>query len=110
MKILSIILSIYITAISFLPCGDVDDCKDEFSKEKAFSELEHTDHQEDTETCSPFCICACCGANVIFNFTFPSYISKKQSNLFFQKIKIKYSDVSFMYSFSRNIWQPPRFA
>ncbi|WP_117881276.1 DUF6660 family protein [Aureibaculum luteum] len=59
MKHLAFILSIYIFALNVAPCADYvvidDDAKTEISQAM------DNDHQhQDSDLCSPFCICQCC--------------------------------------------------
>ncbi len=98
----------YILVLSCLPCGDMEDCKVLSDDNISFSTTSHSEHQEDTETCSPFCICACCGTNIAYNFFFPTYTPEKQPNFYSQKSKIVYANDSFSSNFYGNIWQPPK--
>ncbi len=79
MKILAFILSIYIFALNLAPCADYavpdNDVKTEISQ--AIGD----DHQhQDSDLCSPFCICQCCHISAM-HFKIPdlsfniSYIS-----------------------------------
>jgi hypothetical protein len=108
MKIFSAIFSIYILALAFLPCGDVKDCRADEAVNSPLPETEHSDHQEDTETCSPFCICACCGTNIGYNLFFSTYSAEKQPVLISQKLISVYRDDLFSSNFFGNIWQPPK--
>jgi len=108
MKAFSIILSIYILVLSCLPCGDVEDCKVVDYDKIAFSETNHSTHQEDTETCSPFCICACCGTNIVLNFSFSPLISEIEQCFLSEKVKVNFYNTSFISDFYGNIWQPPK--
>ncbi len=108
MKLFSVIFSMYILVLSCLPCGDVDDCKVADNDKVSFSKTSHSEHQEDTETCSPFCICACCGTNIAYNFFFSTPISEKQTTQYSQKLNIVYTNDSFSSNFYGNIWQPPK--
>lgn len=91
--------------LAIMPCGD-------FSEGVFFSSTEvgittsinHQDHEEESDHCSPLCTCACCG--LILNSTFISY---QISNLkFFNSIiyanytSPSISEVCF------SIWQPPK--
>ncbi|WP_229250527.1 DUF6660 family protein [Emticicia aquatilis] len=108
MKAFSIILSIYLLVLSCLPCGDVEDCKVVDNEKIAFSETNHSTHQEDTETCSPFCICACCGTNIVLNFSFSPLISVIEPNFLSEKVTVNFYNTSFISDFYGNIWQPPK--
>lgn len=108
MKALSIILSIYLLILSCLPCGDVEDCKIEGNEKIAFSETSHTNHQEDSESCTPFCICACCGTTISSFFNLLNNTVEKQALTTTQKTKIIFSNDPLVSNFFGKIWQPPQ--
>ena len=63
-------------------------------------------HDKDKDLCSPFCICNCCGAQVLSYFPTLSF----ELPLISQDIKTKepfYKPV-FASSFFGSIWQPPQ--
>lgn len=105
-KILIVILSFYLAALSCLPCADeVTALKDSPSKYVSLSEHNHS-HEKHVDLCSPFCICNCCGAQVfslseikIFEFPheFPLIV----------KLQPVYRS-SLTAFFSGSIWQPPQ--
>ncbi|PLK44889.1 DUF6660 family protein [Emticicia sp. TH156] len=108
MKIFSVILALYVLTLSFLPCGDIEDCTETGIDKILFSQTDHSSHQEDAEYCSPFCICACCGTNISFNFYIPFLETENPIFFYEQNSKIAYrNDFSFS-NFYANIWQPPR--
>jgi hypothetical protein len=88
-----------------MPCADTAE-KCLKSNEATTSQTgNHKESQEHNETCSPFCICACCGHQAAFNI-FPASIkyikpfkAEKQTPVYNQNI------VSAYYG---NIWQPPK--
>lgn len=56
MKLLTVILSIYVMILTFMPCADANtadtDCY-------SIAQQDH-EHSDDIEICSPFCFCNCC--------------------------------------------------
>lgn len=99
------IFAIYLLFLSALPCADRIECNDVAKTEITTTE-NHQDHKHETENCSPFCICACCGISVTqFNPTV--FTSKKVIYFPLQKnysyYKLNYSSIDFC-----NIWQPPK--
>ena len=88
-----------------MPCADRVECND-LAKTEINTTENHKDHNHQTENCSPFCICTCCGISVTkyspTNFTF------KKIN-YFPLLK-HYSFYKFNYSSIEvcNIWQPPK--
>ncbi len=102
MKFLAFILSIYIFALNLAPCEDNATLDNEVQTE--ISQGMDNDHQhQDSDLCSPFCICQCCHINATYfqfadlKFNFP-YISTQD----------------FLYlngtekDFTTSILQPPR--
>ena len=82
------------------------DCTETKTESKPASE--HNDHEKDTENCSPFCICACCGSTIVSNFLFNSIISDKKQIFLSEKEKINFYTTSSISDFCGNIWQPPK--
>lgn len=65
MKYLAVILSIYIFALNVAPCTDYDASDDNAKTE--ISQANGDDHQhQDSDGCSPFCICQCCQISAIY--------------------------------------------
>ncbi len=64
----------------------------------------HTDHNNDhQDTCPPFCVCSCCGSNVII----PSQIFYKEisEKIFLHSLDGYVSNYSFQ--FNTSVWHPP---
>jgi hypothetical protein len=92
MKFLTFIMSIFILALSIVPCADVDASS---LKEKSKIETpvsENTQHNNMSDGCGPFCSCNCCVGftkpeifqinpliTIILDITYP-YIEKKKSS------------------------------
>ena len=105
MKIVSFIFSLYLLTLSFMPCTDGEDCKDETqSQTSTFATTDHSNHDNDTENCSPFCVCACCGQNITTLFYPVDFLSFKpvSKQVFSVYTSAFVSEVYF------NIWQPPK--
>src|SRR5665648_798067 len=64
MKLLAYILSIYFLVLTAIPCVDVPEDHDICKVEQA---QDATDHQHETDDCSPFCTCQCCTTPVVFH-------------------------------------------
>lgn len=108
MKLLTVFLSLILLVLSCLPCADSDN-EIKFDLDGKFIVENHSDHANDTHTdlCSPFCICNCCGAQIL-SFT-PSIIFNITgiTTEYITKIDITYkSHLASM--FSGSIWQPPQ--
>tara|TARA_B100000809_G_scaffold110921_2_gene109489 strand:+ start:19143 stop:19469 length:327 start_codon:yes stop_codon:yes gene_type:complete len=83
MKHLTILLSIYILALSFVTCSDAvastlhDENVTEFAQD-----IDHGDHSHSQEVdfCSPFCSCQCCQVTVDV-FPFHAYTLIPERNI-----------------------------
>ena len=102
MKFLSILLSMYVLYMVSLPCVD-----EAIDFNKTFVEISTAHHHHDdpnqTDTCSPFCVCSCCSVTVeLTSFVFESNpVREIQSQL------IPYYKESFS-TYFHPIWQPPQ--
>jgi len=102
MKIIAIILSFYVLALTALPCIEVN--KDLASHQiEISSQTQDTHNHGDTDRCSPFCTCNCCATSVIFQ----EYLVQLNSYSFYEK---QYFPVSsnFFSDPLASIWQPPK--
>lgn len=106
MKWTHFIMAIYLMAVSFYPCSDTDKTIMASVAMETAHEHENHAHDEHHDTCPPFCVCNCCGlqmlnyvSSVTFDFPIP-----------FQTIPLKesfyVSNLSDTYAGS--IWQPPQ--
>nr|WP_294921694.1 DUF6660 family protein [uncultured Flavobacterium sp.] len=108
MKITNIILSLIILIISCMPCADKE-TNNNVQDPVLFSamEMDHS-HDKQSDMCSPFCICNCCGVQVLsyapaitFEFPLPAKMIKSALP--------SYTSV-FASNFFGSIWQPPQIA
>lgn len=102
MKFIAILLSVYTIFLTCLTCADsqVND-----TSQCSISKSETSDNHE-ADTCSPFCICNCCGSQVIsqigdtyFCFTQFLFVSDKS---------ISKATKVFISGFFGSFWQPPK--
>lgn len=103
MKFFTITFSVYILVLSLVPCGDFNDCN-EIQDTHISANTDHGNHKHETETCSPFCICSCCGSNAInmddlatFSDMVPVYL---KTTPVYNKT---FNSVVYFH-----IWQPPK--
>jgi primosomal protein N' len=108
MKFFSVIFSLYILVLSCLPCGDADECKVADSENMTISKEKHPEHQQDTEDCSPFCTCACCGSTIVYHFQGLVSMTEESPSFFPLRERIVIKNDSFASNFYGNIWQPPK--
>ena len=88
-----------------MPCSDNDTCKNECDDQCIAATTNNSQHNEDIEHCSPFCICTCCGCQGFNVESFPAVaISLNQA----AENKIPHYGFQFVSQFSANIWQPPK--
>lgn len=86
-----------------MPCGDTKD-HDNLMEEQQHTEADHSQHDHETESCTPFCICSCCGSQIV--------------TISFNRIEIKGTEplsptfqlyqASFTSEIYLSIWQPPK--
>ena len=101
MKLFACILSLYILALTAMPCVDVhQDC---LLHKAELSQSTNDSHKDDVDRCSPFCTCDCCTSPVL----------QKDNVIHFnctpipQKCEIGYSS-SYISSLFTTIWHPPK--
>ena len=108
MRILAFIFAILFFGISTLPCTDNEDATTEVAEGHVHTtdvagDHDHSDHEDHSDGCSPFCICSCCGVAI----TMPP-LSDSQYTEFSDEIEhsaVWLGDVSFAHLTS--VWQPP---
>lgn len=103
MKLFTCLMSLYILLLSCMPCNDSSDCSSEESVSVAVSGT-HDDHDDDTEHCTPFCVCACCAAPAVQFQQAPAI-----KNFVAGKIVNSYPAEFIFSNTEHNIWQPPRY-
>ena len=106
-KWIAIILSIYLIALSNMPCADMEVNSAAHKTAQFSSEANHS-HDKQNDLSSPFCTCNCCGAQILSyqsvnNFSFPVAHSEISIQL------PTYTPV-FASNFFGSIWQPPQIA
>ncbi|MDP4209517.1 MAG: hypothetical protein Q8928_11955 [Bacteroidota bacterium] len=95
MKWMTFILSIYILCLVSLPCADGAD-------HTCSSQNEQTTPVSDN-SCSPFCVCACCNVMVtIANYS----VLPVPSEQIYSQISLYYEGLTSR--FNTAIWQPPK--
>lgn len=104
MKIFTVILSIYVLALSFVTCNDA--VSHETTLNETVSNVSEPDHHSDEGTadyCSPFCSCQCCqvNLNVQHNDVFDITVSKIST-------KVHVPTYSVKQEFTYSIFQPPQ--
>jgi hypothetical protein len=103
MKWFVYILSLYLLAISCIPCTDEVATLDNSTQTILLLTDTQTDASQETDLCSPLCVCSCCAGFVLstVQHTLPKAIG------FSQAIKSLYKQESLS-CLSFSIWQPPK--
>ena len=101
MKVFAFILSLYILILVAIPCVDVP--PNHALQKNELSQNANSHHHNDSDTCSPFCVCSCCVSpisHLIYRVSFTCYSSTRiQFNTY----------TSFFTSYNTaSIWQPPK--
>jgi hypothetical protein len=87
-----------------MPCSDKDDSNYMSADQSTFATTDHSDHDNDTENCSPFCMCACCGQS--FSSPFSHYSLSLHVPVSLEKFPVY--NASFVSEVYLSIWQPPK--
>ena len=113
MKIATNILTIYMFALSLIPCSDGGGGIVEIANHFFGIEHQHvSDHEQHSkgcgdDTCSPFCVCNCCSISV----NIPTNIDFHDKYIMLVSTKIpSYKSNFYPSGFNASIWQPPRFS
>lgn len=88
--------------LSLQPCTDKDECKHPGTEHAASTNP--STHHEDTETCSPLCMCACCGTPC----GFISFQAQLEPSVPLVNRAIADYKSSFVKDVFFSIWQPPK--
>ena len=102
MRQLALILSIFILTLSTVPCSDGMDC----NEQGVDLNDDHTNHEHNEDTCTPFCSCACCGiAGIVLSAPKLFVISQEGYN--YTTFITQYNS-DFISSYFYSFWQPPK--
>lgn len=109
MKYLAYIFSLYLFVLACLPCSDNTECGDYAPASQAARTDTHQDHSHEAETCSPFCICSCCGQQVP-QLSFSNPLPEPKAPFGEETKNYSLYRSSACSDFYGNIWQPPKIA
>lgn len=109
-KLLNLIFSIYLVALSCLPCADMEvnsaAHKDAHEVAKTAPNNDSHSHDKENDLCSPFCSCNCCGSQIVSYFKVLSYdFAVVSKNI---KTQLPTYTSKFTSNFYGSIWQPPQ--
>lgn len=103
-KMTSLILALYTLVLSLVPCSD--DISIISGGDHSISSIEDHSHSHESETqdsCTPFCICQCCGSSI--NLPLYAFISSNKKVVNSKKYPNYISSYSFV--FKEGVWHPP---
>src|ERR1700751_461250 len=101
MKLLHLVFSIYLLFLSSFACTDEYGA----TNERAASQIStnQTSNPHEDETCSPFCICACCGSLAVH---FSARMQQSPQEIVFNNFSI--AEEKNVIAISLSVWQPPK--
>lgn len=104
-RIFTIIFSMYIMALSVMPCSDVHgECN---HNSELVNKAHDPDHPRDhDDMCSPFCACTCC--NTLININLMNVDLKFKSPQASELIQFSLADFFYISNIYSKIWQPPK--
>lgn len=106
MKNFWLFFSVFLFSLSVYPCSDNEEYET-ITKTEISKNNNQEKHSHESEQCTPFCTCACCGVHPLqAQFTFTTFKKK----VFTSEKKKQLSFYSFIYNkkISSKIWQPPK--
>ncbi|MBL7841908.1 MAG: hypothetical protein JNJ75_17305 [Cyclobacteriaceae bacterium] len=87
--------------MSSYPCSDNQNHED--GTEQTVSTAEHQHSSDESDQCTPFCVCSCCNTHV----NEPSFFGFVSASAAFSEQHAGYTP-AFIPSISQSIWQPPK--
>lgn len=113
MKLTVHIFTIYMLALSLVPCGDggggIVEVINHFFEIEQQHISDHEEHSNDCgdDTCSPFCICSCCSASI----DTPSDMTYINRHIFrISKQMLSLLSSFYPHNFHFSIWHPPKYS
>lgn len=105
MKFFTLLFNIYLLALSFFPCADVDSCEDDSIHVSVATNNPNKEDHKESEDCTPFCICACCAVPIIYQSVSMKEVPQQIH------LEVKYPSLNIKYPShnAASIWQPPKF-
>ena len=108
MKVFSSILALFMMALFVMPCADMYE-KNVFNIQEHSTEITHQDNHEhtDSDLCTPFCLCGCCGivSGIVLQWNVYSLVKAKTFDRSKPKVYYKCTLISH---YLGGIWQPPK--
>ncbi|MCB9255672.1 MAG: hypothetical protein H6579_00930 [Chitinophagales bacterium] len=103
MRILAFILCIYIATLSVVPCTDyVPQTTHSSNTEVSTGDHDHN-HSDHQDSCTPFCVCACCGTMI----TMPTLQPLVQARVVISTDYLFYYTLDYSFDYNEGVWHPP---
>ncbi|RYE27541.1 MAG: hypothetical protein EOP45_00835 [Sphingobacteriaceae bacterium] len=103
MKFFAIFFSLYMTVLALMPCQDKEDIAREFTAHYTIQKGHSGTDKCGQETCSPFCICACCSTvRALQQHAITQHLEKPVFKVYAALLTPALQQVSI------SIWQPPQ--
>ncbi len=108
MKLVSLAIIVYLVFLLTQPCQDVFASASETVPSDAFIAAigETTETENESDECSPFCICSCCSISMAYH-SFVTAASVHKPAEIHRTVAVEYRGLDAK-SFSGSIWQPPK--
>ena len=101
-KLLTFLFAVYMLCLSCIPCND----KDESFSGIAANALHEKKNHAEKESCTPLCICSCCGQTSVISPSVEKFIVEQTSIL--QLKRFSYNSLFLPSQYLESIWQPPK--
>lgn len=105
MRFLSFILSLYVLALSVVPC--LDDASydvNSFGVEISHTSHDHNhDNSNESDLCTPFCTCACCGSLI----TVPAVQEVVEAKVMLSATYLFTHNLDYSFTYTKGVWRPP---
>lgn len=105
MRMFTLLFCIYLLALSVVPCSDTF-MAGQSDKESITFSASHNHTSDNTDFCSPFCICNCCSSPVMSKFK-ASYTTFTKIT-FVSQLDFPVRELSFISKYAGVIWNPPQ--
>lgn len=105
MRLACSFIAIYILALSVYPCSDQETCADERIQGVTAVNVQGHDHAgNESDHCTPFCICSCCATHIQLQYAFDITLVNLVHNT---PVATRYIEKPSLNN-SKAIWQPPK--
>ena len=94
--------------LSCMPCADMEVNLSAYNESQLVLKSDKHSHETSTDSCTPFCVCNCCGSQIV-NFSSSTIVDFPILSEGIKTPLPTYKSV-FTSNFFGSIWQPPQIA